>query len=134
MRKWHRWLSLIFGVFMLWIAATGVLSQLVPLVQNGGFEGNQRPSPAASSQPADRGRDISSGKQPVRRGPGILGTLHHLHSGESFGVLGQIISILSGLSLIFFSFSGLWMYVQMYRGRLAKVHNGKSVRGKGFFW
>ena len=38
MRKWHRWISLFFGVFMLFIAATGVLSQVGVLVNNGGFE------------------------------------------------------------------------------------------------
>lgn len=31
MRKWHRWLSLFFGIFMLWIAATGLLSQAADL-------------------------------------------------------------------------------------------------------
>ena len=31
MRKWHRWLSVFFGVFLLWIAVTGTLSQVVPL-------------------------------------------------------------------------------------------------------
>ena len=25
MRKWHRWLSLFFGAFMLWMAVTGLL-------------------------------------------------------------------------------------------------------------
>ena len=32
MRKWHRWLSLFFGMFMLWIATTGVLSQAAELL------------------------------------------------------------------------------------------------------
>ena len=25
MRKWHRWLSVFFGIFLLWISVTGVL-------------------------------------------------------------------------------------------------------------
>jgi len=33
-----------------------------------------------------------------------------------------IVSILSGLSLFFFAVSGLWMYIQLWRGRL--VRNG----------
>ena len=28
MRKYHRWLSVFFGVFLLWIAVTGLLSQI----------------------------------------------------------------------------------------------------------
>ena len=38
MRKWHRWISVFFGVFLLWISVTGVLSQVGSLVNNGGFE------------------------------------------------------------------------------------------------
>ena len=32
MRKWHRWLAIVFGSFLLWISATGVLSQIGSLV------------------------------------------------------------------------------------------------------
>jgi uncharacterized iron-regulated membrane protein len=54
--------------------------------------------------------------------------LHHLHSGESFGPIGTVISILSGFALIFFAISGMWMYVQMFRRRSASP--GRSR----FFW
>ena len=47
---------------------------------------------------------------------------------------GTVISLLSGLALFFFAFSGLWMYVQMWRGRLARVEQGKKVRGGKLFW
>ena len=26
MRRYHRWLALVFGIFLLWISATGLLS------------------------------------------------------------------------------------------------------------
>ena len=55
-----------------------------------------------------------------------VGLLHRLHSGEQLGPIGVIISTLSGLALLFFSFSGLWMYIQMWRGRLARVDTGDS--------
>lgn len=42
---------------------------------------------------------------------------HHLHAGEQFGPAGTALSIASGLALLFFAFSGLWMYVEMYRRR-----------------
>jgi uncharacterized iron-regulated membrane protein len=35
MRKWHRWISVFFGIFLLWIAITGTLSQIVPLMSGG---------------------------------------------------------------------------------------------------
>ena len=63
-----------------------------------------------------------------------VGLLHHLHSGETFGPVGTAISILSGLSLFVFAFSGLWMYIQMYRGRLVRSESGKRLRGGRFFW
>ena len=95
MRKYHRWLSVFFGIFLLWIAVTGVLSQIVPIVQRGGS---------------------------------IVGLLHHLHSGESFGPLGTIIATLSGLAMVFFAFSGLWLYIDMWRNR-----SSRSLK-PGWFW
>ena len=64
----------------------------------------------------------------------MVGLLHHLHSGEQFGPVGTIISMLSGLALFFFAFSGLYLYIQMYRGRLVRTEAGKSVGGGRFFW
>mgnify|MGYP000485202091 FL=1 len=57
-----------------------------------------------------------------------IGTLHHLHSGESFGPVGVVIATLAGFSMIFFSFSGLWLYISMWRNR--KERNLKP----GWFW
>ena len=31
MRKWHRWITVFFGVFMLWMAFTGVASHVTAL-------------------------------------------------------------------------------------------------------
>jgi len=154
MRKWHRWLVVFFGIFLLWIAATGVLSQIGTLVNNGGFEketaekgkaeaaalGNAVVTPARAHEededaaakaptpfvcPADM---TCRPKRVAQPGEWNVGLLHHLHSGESFGPLGVVVSLLSGLALLFFSFSGLWMYIQMWRNRASK--NLKP----GWFW
>jgi uncharacterized iron-regulated membrane protein len=122
MRKYHRWLSVLFGVFLLWIAITGVLSQIVPLVQRGGFENEaqekaERAEALARATPPGFVCPETLTCQPKRKGGSIVGLLHHLHSGESFGPLGTIIATLSGLAMIFFAFSGLWLYVQMWRNR-----------------
>ena len=54
--------------------------------------------------------------------------MHHLHSGEAFGPAGMAIGFLSGLALLFFAFSGLWMYLRMWRDR-----KGKGLRPR-WFW
>ena len=136
MRKWHRWLAVLFGVFLLWISATGVLSQIVPIVQRGGFEGGRDgppPAPASAFPPGFKCPETLTCR-PKPKGPSIVGTLHHLHSGETFGPVGTIVSILSGFALMFLSFSGLWLYIQMWRGRLKRVESGKTVRGGKLFW
>ena len=145
MRRYHRWLAVVFGIFLLWISATGVLSQIGGLVNKGGFEQSER-KPAASGNaliPAARAHE-SDETAPVRgfvcpadmvcrpKGPPPkwnVGLLHHLHSGEQFGPLGVIVSLMSGLSLLFFAFSGLWMYLQMFRAR-----TGRQRAEHPLFW
>jgi uncharacterized iron-regulated membrane protein len=128
MRKWHRWLSVVFGVFLLWIAATGVLSQVGSLVNNGGFERERRPD-AAAAAPAGF---VCPETMVCRPKPGPrkwdVGLLHHLHSGESFGPAGTAISLLSGAALLFFAVSGLWVYVAMWR------HRARRGAARRWFW
>lgn len=120
MRKWHRWLSLIFGIFMLWIAATGVLSQIVPLTQSRPEGAKDAPVVLSKLQP-DFVCPADVSCRPKKQGGGnIVGLLHHLHSGESFGPLGVLISTLSGFALLFFAGSGLWLYIQMWRNRKSR--------------
>lgn len=116
MRKWHRWLSVFFAVVLLWIAVTGVLSQIVPLLGKGG---GPRDHVAASGAPAFVcPADYICRPKPKAGDPrALVGLLHHLHSGETFGPLGVVIATLAGFSMVFFSFSGLWLYIQMWRNR-----------------
>lgn len=119
MRKWHRWLVVFFGAFLMWIAVTGVLSQVEMW---GELVGEDHDEPqAAQVLPAGfvcPPNYICRPKPP--KGGFNYGLLHHLHSGESFGPLGTVIGTLSGLALLFFSFSGLWMYISMWRNRKAR--------------
>ena len=132
MRKWHRWLSILFGVFALWIVTTGLLSQLVPIVQRGGFEAPAPPPPAALPPGFTCPETLTC--RPKPQGRSLVGTIHHLHSGETFGPVGQIVLILTGFALLFFAVSGLWMYVDLFRARTTKGRNGRKVRGGRFFW
>jgi uncharacterized iron-regulated membrane protein len=128
MRKWHRWLSLVFGIFALWITVTGALSQLVPLYLDAA---QPRPAAAASAETSAFvcPPDYSCRPKPK---PGdarsIVGTLHHLHSGESFGPLGVAVLTLAGLAMVFFSFSGMWLYIAMWKNRKARAQK------PGWFW
>ena len=128
MRKWHRWLSVFFGVFLLWIGITGVLSQVVPIVQEGGIRSGPPPGgrpgegpPGAGPIPgAPAGFVCPETMMCVPKPKGdrsIVGLLHHLHSGESFGAAGTVIFTLAGFAMVFFAFSGLWLYLQMWRFR-----------------
>ncbi len=113
MRKYHRWLSVVFGVFLLWISATGVMSQFAAFQSDG-------EDPPAAAVPAGFMCPDSMTCRP-KFGPDSAHAwesfLHHLHSGESFGPLGTWISIFSGFAMLFFALTGLWMYIQMWRVR-----------------
>jgi uncharacterized iron-regulated membrane protein len=135
MRKWHRWISVFFGVFLLWIAVTGVLSQIGSFVNNGGFEdeASEEAAKARATAATPPGfvcpeSMMCRPKPPKDPGNWNVGLLHHLHSGETFGPFGVVISLLSGISMVFFAFSGLWMYIQMWRNRSAKALK------PGWFW
>jgi hypothetical protein len=118
---------------MLWIAATGVLSQVGSLVNNGGFEDEAKERAERAVPPGPPGfvcpETMNCRPKPDKKdGNWNVGLLHHLHSGETFGPVGVVISILSGISLLFFAFSGLWMYVQMWKNR-----KDKALK-PGLFW
>ena len=124
MRKWHRWLSLFFGVVLVWIAVTGALSQVVPLIERGGFE-DEAAERAQAAPPAGFTCPDTMMCRPKRPGGSIVGLLHHLHSGESFGPVGIVLFTLAGFAMVFFSISGLWLYIQMWRFRKEKGLNPK---------
>ncbi len=132
MRTYHRWLSVLFGLFILFVATTGVLSQVGSLVNNGGFEDDDRAPRAAPVTPPGftcPATMTCRAKREPKPGEWNIGWLHHLHSGEEFGPVGVIISLTSGIALIFFAFSGLWMYIQMYRRRAHRHSHPKRI-----FW
>jgi uncharacterized iron-regulated membrane protein len=136
MRRYHRWLATIFGLFLLWISATGVLSQVGSLVNNNGFKEARAEGTAAPAGPPGFvcPETMTCRAKPATPPKWNLGYLHHLHSGEEFGPAGTIISLLSGLALFFFALSGLWMYVELYRGRLELVRKGRKVPPGRYFW
>ena len=122
MRKWHRWLSLVFGVFALWITVTGVLSHAAALWPD---NAPRAQPPAGFVCP----ETMICRPKPAADGPRAwTGFFHHLHSGEEFGPLGTVLAVLTGLAMVFFSFSGLWMYLQMWQNRKTRAQK------PGWFW
>lgn len=119
MRKWHRWLSVFFGVIMIWVAVTGLLHYAAVWWPSG--EPTAEAIAAAAPPP---GFECPEGWR--CRPPSVdtdnplspyLGLFHHLHSGSEGGIWGEIIVMLSGLALMFFTVSGLWMYIRMWGDR-----------------
>lgn len=122
MRKYHRWLSILFGVFLLFIATTGVMSQFAAMVAEGEPKGVAPAGFVCPESMTCRPKPDPNGAQ------AWVGWLHHLHSGEEFGSVGVWISIFSGIALLFFAFSGLWMYLRMWGER-----RQRSLK-PGWFW
>jgi uncharacterized iron-regulated membrane protein len=57
----------------------------------------------------------------------LMRTIKQIHTGEIGGPFGQIIGLALGLTLLFLSISGLWMWLQMLN---ARANQGR----KGWFW
>lgn len=116
MRKYHRWLSVIFGVFLLWIAATGLAGHFAAIVADGS-------PPVAAPAGFVCPEGMICRVKPAPDSPQAwVSFFHHIHAGEEFGPVGTAISILSGFALLFFAFSGLWMYIRMWSHRRDKEH------------
>ena len=131
-RRYHRWLSVVAGLFILWIAVTG------SIVQFSRMTAPEQERPAAGA-PAPADPDEAAPAAPAKRLPRdstrqFIHFVTDLHSGATFGLAGQIVSLISGLALIFFAISGLWMYIELLRGRLVRAGKGVKVRGGKYFW
>ena len=157
MRKWHRWLSVLFGVLILFIAVTGLLSHGAALYADSVAEPERAMALANPIVPAARAHEQAAHATPAAMTPAAVATtaaafacpenmtcrvkphpdsprawvsfFHHLHAGEEFGPIGTALSIASGFALLFFAFSGLWMYIQMYRRRSHRESHPKRI-----FW
>ena len=125
MRKWHRWLSVLFGVLILFIATTGLLSHGAALYRDA------QPETVASVPAGFTCPDTMNcrPKPDPDSASAWVSFFHHLHAGEEFGPVGTALSILSGFALLFFAFSGLWMYIQMFRRRSHRASHPRKL-----FW
>ena len=135
MRTYHRWLSVLFGLLILWIAVTGLMSHGAALVRDSQGPAGSGPTAAAQMAAAKAAGFVCPETMTCRVKPdpdsaaAWTSYLHHLHAGEEFGLAGTILSIASGVALVFFAFSGLYMYIQMFRRRAHRASHPKRI-----FW
>ena len=124
MRRFHRWFGLVVAIFMIVISVTGVILQVQVIAED-----HKGPPPAiAAAQLHQEPPGEHEHAGPGGEGGGDLhGLVMHIHSGEYFGKYANVIGLVCGLALLFFSVSGLWMYWQMFN---ARARNGRS----GVFW
>ena len=128
MRKWHRWLSVFFAIIIIWVTVTGMLHWFGVW-----WPADELTAEQIAAQQPPEGWECPEGWRctpPSFAGPprNLVGLFHHLHSGAEFGIVGEIIVLISGFVLLFFSVSGLWMYVQMFESRKKRGMKG------GMFW
>jgi uncharacterized iron-regulated membrane protein len=128
MRKWHRWLSLFFFPFLLWTAVTGLVIQY-----NHVFGRDERKAPSAAELAATHPgfvcpADLTCKPRLTKETMPVEMLIKHLHAGQPFGPIGTLLSVLSALALAFFSLSGLWLYVRMWRYRAGRGQK------PGWFW
>ena len=124
MRRFHRWFGLIVAIFMIVISVTGVILQVQVITED-----HKGPPPGIAAaqlhqEPPGAGDPEGAGG---KGGGDLHGLVMHIHSGEYFGKYANVIGLVCGLALFFFSVSGLWMYWQMFN---ARARNGRS----GVFW
>jgi hypothetical protein len=117
-RRYHRWVATLLGVFILWTAGTGVITQIT------------RINTAAERQAAAPARPAQAPAPPQSANRKFLKLVTDLHSGEQFGLAGQIVSLVVGLAILFLAGSGLWMYIRMFRARAARAR----ASGGKWFW
>ena len=152
MRQWHRWIGICFAAFLLVISGTGVTIQVLDLIAaknkpdaaTGNIAAAQPTAPddagdshkhrkhhdAAEMDQAQPATAIAEAPKPKQPQSALRRWNHwikDLHSGVLLGPIGIFISILSGLALMFFAISGMWMYWQMFTRR-------KAAGRTSFFW
>ena len=127
LRRYHRWLATLLGIFVLWTAATGVTTQAARIYAGG----EQRPAPASpAASPAAEAPAAEAPRPPQSPARKFVKLVTDLHSGERFGLTGQLVSLVTGLAILFLAGPGLWMYIRMFRARAAK----ERAPSRKWFW
>lgn len=112
LRRIHRWIALFLAVFMFAIGITGAILQLL-------FSIYGEPAPPGGGPPLSSNMPAALAR--------FQGVVYGIHTMHYLGGYGTWYGIIMGTGLLFFSLSGLWMYLEMYRGRA-------QIGRRGVFW
>jgi uncharacterized iron-regulated membrane protein len=96
------------------------------VVITGGEQTDQLLFDAGNGQPASL-TEPAYPKSNFPFGVQVHENIKHFHSGEMFGISGQLMNLFAGSSLLFLSISGLIVYFDMWSKR-------KKIGRKGFVW
>ncbi|MEO8175468.1 MAG: PepSY-associated TM helix domain-containing protein [Sphingomicrobium sp.] len=129
-RRYHRWIATLLGIFILWTAATGVITQITRINTAAERKGPPPGPPASASAAPSAASEQRAPAPPQSANRRSLKLVTDLHSGEQFGLVGQIVSLVTGLALLFLAGSGLWMYIRMFRARASK----ERAPSRKWFW
>jgi uncharacterized iron-regulated membrane protein len=137
MRTIHRWSALPIALVLLVMPVTGVA--MIYNLWHGGFTftptAYAERAANALQGPGERqgmGERPGVGERPGQRTPpagglGFQAVMFFTHTGYIAGRTGEVIILLAGGTLIAFSFTGAWMYIDMYWRR-------RRVGRKGLLW
>ncbi len=106
LRRWHRTVALILAVFIFTIGLTGAALQAIIAIYGEAGPG---------------GVNLPASIAPIRR------LLFQIHTGFIAGMPGVYYGLIMGLGLLFFSLSGIWMYLNLWRTRA-------QLGRKNLFW
>lgn len=107
LRQLHRWSGIVFGLVLGVIAVTGTILQAIMAIY-----GDTGPMRAPGEPLWVLG---------LRDGAVMI------HTGAFTGIAGVYVAALCGLSLLFFTVSGLWIYIETYQARASRGR-------KAIFW
>jgi uncharacterized iron-regulated membrane protein len=100
LRRLHRWLGIVLALFLAAIALTGTILQAIMVIYG---DTGPRQAPGEPFWVA-RLRDWAV----------------TVHTGAFTGIFGVYVGAICALSLLFFSISGVWMNLALYRSRAAQ--------------
>ena len=100
LRRIHRWLSIVLGAFIAAIALTGTILQSIMMIYG---------DPGPGQAPGEPFWVVRLRDWAVT-----------VHTGAFTGIAGVYGGTICALGLLYFSVSGVWMYLDIYRSRAAQ--------------
>jgi uncharacterized iron-regulated membrane protein len=125
LRRWHRWAAIPAGLFLCFIALTGVLLH-ADMIRLGNAPPGHESRPGGPPDAPHVRINAATGAviaEPPPPPADFHYILQDLHAGYFFGWTGRFISILTGLSVLILAVTGLQLWWKM-----------RCAGGKGVYW